>query len=343
MGESLVCVNLLVTAVIALVFPPLASEMAEEDSTHGIPLIGRLLFCIYAPSMYIYLSGLARCSPGLLTLINDVGRREYVDSNHTSPCTTKYPLKTIFVVVFFLCVSNVIINIFDRDIVLSILGLSHHPVYLVYLYCLLWLCSTAWLLPIPFVYLGCKLMTEKVQYMIRYVHKEFETRRMSDDLESPVDLAFVMAWHDELYEKNRLLNQILSGIITLTVAFLTLATTAIALNIAINGFNGADFFWFLANFIILAATCYPAAELEVQNKILSIELGSLPMPRRLTSLNLYLNLYQTCTIKASRSMFGIFVKGTKIRITFNGVIRIGSITFSAIIFLGGVLQASNAQ
>jgi ABC-type arginine/histidine transport system permease subunit len=149
-----------------------------------------------------------------------------------------------------------------------------------------------------------------------------------------------MAWHDELYEKNRLLNKILSGIVTLTIGFLAIASTLLAVNIAIVGFNANDIFWFLSNFFILVATCYPVAELEIQNKLLYIELGALPMPRDMPDLNLYLNLYQTCAIKTSRSAFGIFVKGTKISITFNALIRIGSITLSAIIFLGGILQVT---
>ena len=251
-------------------------------------------------------------------------------------------MQAIVVVVITLCVMNVLVSVFSPDIATSVLGVSQSHVFMVYLHTTVYFLSCGWLLPIPFVFLGCKLLTDKVKYLIAYVHTEFKTIRSSDDSRNVVDLAYVMAWHDELYEKNRLLNKILSGMVTLCTCFLAVASTTIAISIAIEGFTANLMFWFMSNTIILASTCYPAAELEIQNKLLSIELGALPMPaREMPNLNLYLNLYQSCAIKTSRSEFGIFVKGTKIRITFLALMRVGSITLSAIIFLGSLLQTAN--
>ena len=335
-----VSANLIVAGTGALIYVPVttfSSTSNDDIVTDPITVAGRLMFCVYTPAMYIYISSLARCHDGIVALLRDVGRREHNNSTHSSPCNKKYPIKAIVLLVLFLSLLNVLVSIMRPHIVKSMLGVTHHPAFLWYLHGLVYFLGFGWLLPIPFVFLGCKLLTNKIQYLIIYIQNEFQTKRLSGDLENPVDLAFVMAWYDELYEKNRLLNQILSGIVTLTVGFLALATTCLALNMTISGISTEDLFWFISNFIILVATCYPVAELEIQNKLLSIELGALPMPRNMPNLNLYLNLYQTCTIKTSRSEFGIFVKGTKIRITFNALIRVGSITLSVIIFLASLL------
>ena len=130
--------------------------------------------------------------------------------------------------------------------------------------------------------------------------------------------------------------------VTVTICFLAVACTLLAVTLAIEGFSKNILFWFIANTIILYATSYPAAELEIQNKIFGIALGALPMPARsLPGLNLYLNLYQTSAIKTTRSEFGIFVIGTKLRITFLALVRVGSITLSVILFLGGLLQSTS--
>ena len=123
------------------------------------------------------------------------------------------------------------------------------------------------------------------------------------------------------------------------MSFLAGALTIIAVKISFMGYNRNDLFWFLSNAFVFTATCYPAGELEIQNQNLRIELGALPISRTRSHSNLFLSLYQTCSIKTVNSPFGILVKGTTIRITFNALIRVGSIVLSTIIFLGGVIRA----
>ena len=330
-----ICVNAFVIGVGALIYISITSFVTREHTRSAVSVTGRVLFCLYSSTMYIYISGLARCSPGLVTLLRDVGRREPNNSTHSSPCNKKYPIKAIVLLVLFLCVLNVLVTVFTPGLIESLFGLTHHPVFLGYLFFMSYILSLGWLISIPFVYLGCKVLTNKIQYLTSYIQTEFH-----ENGNDPIDLFFVMAWHDELYEKNRLLTQGISGLVTLTIGFLAIASTTIAIHIAIIGISVNDTFWFLSNFFVLVATCYPVAELEIQNKFLHIELGALPMPDNMPNLNLYLNLYQTCAIKASRSEFGIFVKGTKFRITFNALIRIGSITLSVIIFFGGALRVA---
>jgi len=344
LANKIVCANLYFIGGALLYIPISTIVMAEDD--HGddsfINLLGRIIFCVYTPTMYIYISNLAGRSPGIITLLKELASREHESNSYCNPCHKQYPIKVIVFVVMFLNVMNVLVSIFSPSVASSVLGLSNNPVFLIYLHTVVYFLSFGWLLPIPFVYLGCKLLTDKVKYLIAYVHTEFKTIKLSDDKNNSVDLTFVMSWHDELYEKNRLLNKILSGMVTVTIFFLAVACTLLAVSLAIEGYNKNIIFWFIANIIILYATSFPAAELEIQNKIFGIELGALPMPARtLPDLNLYLNLYQTCAIKTTRSEFGIFVIGTKLRITFLALMRVGSITLSVILFLGGLRQSTN--
>jgi hypothetical protein len=324
--------NVLLVGLGAAVYVPITAFVTREHSSSVILIAGRMLFTIFTTVMYMYISHMAKSSPGIVALIREVGSRE-TNNKHASPCSTKYPITAIVAVVMILCVSNVVVIIFSPEILISLLGLTNHRLFIVYLEVVVYFLSFAWMASIPFVYLGCKLLTEKVKFLIAHVTTEFRSER-----EEPVDLFFVMEWYDELYEKNRLLTEAISGVVTLTIMFLATASTLIAIHIAIVGPNTNDVFWFFSNFFILVATCYPVAELEIQNKLLSIELGALPMPKSVVDFNLYLNLFQTCTIKTSRSQFGIFVMGTKFRITFSALVRVGSITLSAIIFLAGALR-----
>ena len=331
--NKFVCLNMFIVGFGSLIYIPVSSYITREHPI-GIVIAGRLGFSLYTTSMYIYMSGLARCKPGILSVIYEVGQKEE-NGMYANPCTKQYPIKRIVFVVIILFLSNLVISIFNPNLVQAMFGLSRHPAYMCYLQIIVYFISFSWMVSIPFVYLGCKLLTEKIKYFLDYIKSEFETKE-----DEPVDLFYVMAWHDELYEKNRVLTDSFSGIVSITIMFLAFATTAIAIHIAIIGVNENDVFWFFSNFFILCATCYPVGELEMLNRLLNIAYGAAPMPMNMTDLNLYLNLYQTCTIKSSRSQFGIFVKGTKIRITFFALIRVGSLTLSAIIFIAGVMRIS---
>ena len=97
-----------------------------------------------------------------MALLREVGRRELNNNTHSSPCNNKqYPIKSIVLVVLVLCVMNVLVSILTPDMAVSVLGVSRHPVFLSYLHTIVYFFSFGWLVPIPFVYLGCKLLTNK--------------------------------------------------------------------------------------------------------------------------------------------------------------------------------------
>ena len=325
-----ICANVLVVGYGSVLYVPL-TEMNNDSG--AVVMLGRVLFAVYTTTMYTYLSLLAQQKPGIVSILRDIGR---IESHNlfAYPCNKNQPIKAVMLIASMLVITNVLLSFMAPQLIFG----KHHPAALRYFQASFIFFSVGWQMSIPFVYMGCKSLTEKVKYLIKYIHTEFREENINK-CDAPIDLVYLMDWYDELYEKNRLLNKILSGLITLTIAFLAMATTLIALHIALEGFWGSDIFWFFANAFTLLASCYPAGELEIQNALIRIELGTVPISRNLPDLNLFLNQYQTVAIKTSRSQFGIFVKGTKARITFKALIRIASVTLSAIIFLGGVVRS----
>ena len=332
--NNFICINLLLVACGVVIYVPVTTTVTKEHDLNFRSILA-IFWYSYSSVSYTYLSYLSRCCPSIIQLLQEINIREK-NNNFSDPCITKHPIKVLMCIGIVVILINSSIAIFVPGISDTIIGISHHPAFKAYVDTCVVFLSCGWMLPVPIVFLGCRILMNKIQYLTKYVEHELRSQNTE---ECPLDLVYAMRWHDVLYEKNRLLNDAISGIVTLSLCFQSLAFLCFGLYFAVSGFDSKQLFWFLVNTFTLCAMGFPTGELEIQNKLLGIQVGYLPFSKACAQSSILLHQFHTFSIKCERAEFGIFVKGTKILINFNAMIRIGSITLSGIVFFGGLARS----
>ena len=333
--NNFICLNLIAVSIGTTLYVPITTAVTKEHDLSFQTILG-LIWYIYCAITYTYLSNMAKGKRDIVELLQDVACREK-DNRFAYPCSNEEPIRLILVICALAVLSNLFVSIMSVDVFERAIGVTHHTAFFAYINTCVVFLTCGWLLPVPIVYLGCRVLTRKINHLIGYVKLQFYAQKI--DEESPLDLVFAMAWHDELYEKNCLLNDAISGLVTLSMGFFSLALICFALYFAVVGFRDNVTFWLAVCLFTLCMICFPAGELEIQNKLLSIEVGALPVTDTCAKSITFMQHYQTFATKCKRTEFGIYVFATKILITFNAMLRIGSTVLSGIIFLGGLVRA----
>ena len=334
-ANNFICLNLLTIAIGVSLYVPITTLVTQE---HELSFQSALIpfWYVYSSLSYTYLSYLVRSNPSMIDILKEVRKREK-NNRFSDPCNEVHLMRTPLFACLLAILSNIALNVRDPSVIMSSIGLTDHPMF--YCYCVLCISflSCGWLMPAPIVIFGCRVLTTKIKHLLNYINDR-KTQSNSDEKEL-IDMIFAMTWHDDLYEKNRQLNNVISALMTLAMSFMTFSLLCIALHFAVIGFDANQMFWLSVNFIALSSICFPVGELEIQNKLLGIAVGTLSICPEFGLSTIHMHQYLSLAVKCEKAEFGIFVKGTKILISFNSIIRIGSLTLSGIIFLGGLVRS----